>query len=110
MQRLYNWAISKNNINAGDNLDGTVLPFDMPSWSDTLSIVSKQAVMISIKECYGYLTAIGIVMMLLIILHHYRLPVRRLLPRMSAIRMWMNKENTTDPKDSVIPNDDDDAD
>lgn len=110
VQRLYNWAISKNNINAGDNLDGTVLPFDMPSWSDTLSIVSKQAVMISIKECYGYLTAIGIVMMLLIILHHYRLPVRRLLPRMSAIRMWMNKENTTDPKDSVIPNDDDDAD
>lgn len=99
VQRLYNWAISKNNINVGDNLDGTVLPYDMPSWSDKLYVVSKQAVMISIKECYGYLTAIGIVMMLLIILHHYRLPVRRLLPRMSAIRMWMTKENTTDPKD-----------
>ena len=31
-----------------------------------------------------------------------------LLPRMSAIRIWMNKENTNDPKDSVIPNDNDD--
>ena len=29
---------------------------------------------------------------------------------MSAIRIWMNKENTNDPKDSVIPNDNDDAD
>lgn len=108
VQRLYNWAISKNNINAGDNLDGTVLPFDMPSWSDTLSVISKQAVMISIKECYGYLIAIGIVMMLLIIIHHYRLPVKRLLPRMAAIRIWLSKENTSDPKDSVIPNDDKD--
>lgn len=110
VQRMYNWAISKNCINAGENLDGTVLPFDLPSWSDTLSVVSKQAVMISIKECYGYLTAIGIVMMLLIIIHHYRMPVKRLLPRMSAIRIWMNKENTDDPKDSVIPNTDDDED
>lgn len=108
VQRLYNWAISKNNINAGDNLDGTVLPFDMPSWSDTLSVISKQAMMISIKECYGYLIAIGIVMMLLIIIHHYRLPVKRLLPRMAAIRIWLSKENTSDPKDSVIPNDDKD--
>lgn len=108
VQRLYNWSISKNSINAGDNLDGTVLPFDMPSWSNTLSVVSKQAMMISIKECYGYLIAIGIVMMILIIIHHYRLPVKRLLPRMSAIRIWMNKENTNDPKDSVIPNDNDD--
>lgn len=110
VQRLYNWAISKNSINAGDNLDGTVLPFDMPSWSNTLSVISKQAMMISIKECYGYLIAIGIVMMLLIIIHHYRLPVKRLLPRMSAIRIWLSKENTSDPKDSVVPNDDDDAD
>ena len=108
VQRLYNWAISKNNINAGDNLDGTVLPFDMPSWSDTLSVISKQAMMISIKECYGYLIAIGIVMMLLIIIHHYRLPVKRLLPRMAAIRIWLSKENSSDPKDSVIPNDDKD--
>ena len=108
VQRLYNWFISKNSINAGDNLDGTVLPFDMPSWSNTLSVVSKQAMMIAIKECYGYLIAIGIVMMILIIIHHYRLPVKRLLPRMSAIRIWMNKENTHDPKDSVIPNDNDD--
>lgn len=107
VQRLYNWAISKNSINAGDNLDGTVLPFDLPSWSDTVSVVSKQAVMMSIKECYGYLTAIGIIMMMLIIIHHYRLPVIRLLPRMSAIRMWMNNEKTSDPKDSVRPNPDD---
>lgn len=63
------------------------------------------------------MTAIGIVMMMLIIIHHYRLPVIRLLPRMAAIRMWMNSEKTNDPKDSVIPNkaeeddeDDDEAD
>lgn len=104
VQRLYNWSISKNSLNAADNMDGTVMPFDLPSWSDTMAVISKQAVMISIKECYGYMTAIGIVMMMLIIIHHYRLPVIRLLPGMAAIRQWMNTEKTNDPKGSVIPN------
>lgn len=104
VQRLYNWSISKNSLNAADNMDGTVMPFDLPSWSDTMAVISKQAVMISIKECYGYMTVIGILMMMLIIIHHYRLPVIRLLPRMAAIRQWMNTEKTNDPKGSVIPN------
>lgn len=110
VQRLYNWAISKSHIDASNNLDGMVLPFDLPSWSDTLSVVSKQAVMISIKECYGYLTVVGVIMMMLIIVHHYRRPVKRLLPRMAAIRQWMTNGKTNDPQDSVLPNDDEDDD
>lgn len=105
VQRLYNWSVSKNSINSSVNIDGMVLPFDLPSWSDTMSVISQQAVMISIKECYGYLTMIGIIVMILIVLHHYRLPVKRLLPHMSAIRLWMNGANTSDPKNSVRPKD-----
>ena len=102
VQRMYNWTIAKNNMSASTNLDGTILPFEMPSWSDTMSIVSKQAAMISIKECYGYLTLIGMSIILLIMLHHYRTTVTRLLPRMSAIRIWLSSGATGDPKGSVI--------
>lgn len=101
VQRLYNWAIAKNGVNVSENLDGTMLSFDLPSWSDTYSILTKQAVMLSIKECYGYIILVGIIMMLLIGVHHYRHPFIRLLPQMSAIRIWMNTEKTDDPKGSV---------
>lgn len=103
VQRMYNWTIAKNNMSASTNLDGTILPFEMPSWSDTMAIVSKQAAMISIKECYGYMTLIGMSIILLIMLHHYRTTVTRLLPRMSAIRIWLSSgSGTGDPKGSVI--------
>lgn len=102
VQRLYNWALSKNNIAASSNMDGTVLPFEMPSWSETTSIISKQAVMVSVKECYGYLTLLGISIILLIMLSRYHITVIRLLPRMPAIRIWLNGEKTDDPGNSVI--------
>jgi hypothetical protein len=102
VQRLYNWSIVKNRIDASDNIDGTILPFDMPSWSDTVSEVSRQSVMISLKECYGYLVILGILMMLLIMMSTYRTHVRRVIPRMAAIRKWMNNPTTGDPAGSVI--------
>lgn len=103
VQRMYNWTIAKNDMSASDNLDGTIPPFDMPSWSDTMAIVSKQAAMISIKECYGYLTLTGMSIILLIMLHHYRTTVTRLVPSISAIRIWLSSGNGTgDPKGSVV--------
>lgn len=103
VQRMYNWAFRKNSMNASVNLDGTIQPFEMPSWSDTLQEVSLQSVMITIKECYGYLVIIGIIAMLLIMMYQYKTPVKRLLPRMAAIRMWLNQNREVgDPKGSVV--------
>jgi hypothetical protein len=103
VQRLYNWSAVKNHLEAADNIDGTILPFDMPSWSDTLSEVSRQSVMLSLKECYGYLVIVGIVIILMILMSSYRNSVTRLIPRMVAIRRWMNNPTTDDPTGSVIP-------
>jgi hypothetical protein len=102
VQRLYNWSSVKNHIDAAENIDGTILPFDMPSWSDTLTEVSRQSVMISLKECYGYLVIFGIFVILLIMMSTYRNTVTRLIPRMVAIRRWMSNPTTDDPVGSVI--------
>jgi hypothetical protein len=102
VQRLYNWSSVKNSINAADNIDGAILPFDMPSWSETIAEVSRQSVMISLKECYGYLVIFGIVIILLIMMSTYRNKVTRVIPKMVAIRRWMNNPTADDPAGSVI--------
>lgn len=101
VQRLYNWSIAKNSVAASAKLDGETLPFSMPSWNEAVSAVSKQAVMISVKECFGYLVLLGIAIILLVMLSNYRTAVVRLLPRMTAIRIWIKNERKGDPKDSV---------
>jgi hypothetical protein len=102
VQRLYNWASVKNSIDAAKNIDGTTPPFDMPTWSETIAEVSRQSVMITLKECYGILTIFGIIFILLIIMSNYKTTVTRLIPRMAAIRRWMNNPTTDDPAGSVI--------
>jgi hypothetical protein len=102
VQRLFNWASVKNKIDASENIDGTILPFDMPSWSDTVAEVSRQSVIISLKECYGYLAIFGIMFILIIMMSSYRNSVTRLIPRIASIRRWMNNPTTPDPAGSVI--------
>lgn len=102
VQRLFNRSLVKNTMDASENIDGTVLPFDMPSWSDTIGEVTRQSVMISLKECFGYLVIIGIGMILLIMMSSYRLSVTRLIPKMVAVRKWMNNPDKDDPDDSVV--------
>jgi hypothetical protein len=102
VQRLYNWSSVKNSMESADNIDGSTLPFDMPAWSDTLHEVSRQSVMISLKECYGYLVIFGLIVILVIMMSTYRNRVTRLIPKMVAIRRWMNNPATGDPAGSVI--------
>jgi hypothetical protein len=102
VQRLYNWASVKNSIEASENIDGTILPFDMPSWSETISEISRQSVIITLKECYGYMAIFTVIVILIIMMSTYRNSVTRLIPKMASIRRWMNNPVTDDPADSVI--------
>jgi hypothetical protein len=102
VQRLYKWSSVKNHLDAAENIDGTIMPFDMPSWSETVSEVSRQSVMISLKECYGYLAILGIVTILVIMMSTYRNNVTRLIPKMASIRRWMNNPVEGDPAGSVV--------
>ncbi len=102
VQRLYNWSLMKNSQEAAENIDGTVLPFDMPSWSDTVAEVSRQSVMLSLKECFGYLVILSVIVILFIMMSNYHTAVTRLIPKMVAIRRWMNNPTTDDPAGSVI--------
>jgi hypothetical protein len=102
VQRLYNWSAAKNATTAAENIDGTTLPFDMPSWSETLTEVSRQSIMLSLKECFGLLTIFGIIVVLLIMMSSYRTKVTRLIPRMASIRRWMSNPTADDPAGSVV--------
>lgn len=101
LQRLYNWSLAKNSMTSYSGLDGEVMPFDLPRWGDTTSAVSKQVIMLSVKECFGYLVLLGMLLTLLILLSNYRTTVVRLLPRMTAIRIWLSSEKQGDPRGSV---------
>lgn len=101
VQRLFNWSSVKNSIDAAENIDGTTLPFDLPSWSETLTEVSRQSIIVTLKECYGYLAIFGVIVIMVIMMSSYRSSVTRLIPRMVSIRRWMNNPSTPDPADSV---------
>ena len=77
------------------------MPFDLPTWGDTTAAVSKQVVMLSVKECFGYLVLLGMMLTLLVLLSNYRTTVVRLLPRMTSIRIWLSSEKRGDPRGSV---------
>lgn len=102
VQRLYNWSFAKNNMESLSTLDGLIRPFDSLTWDETISVVSKQAIMLSVKECFGYLVLIGFSLIILIALSNYRTAVIRLLPKMVSIRIWLGGEKKGDPKGSVI--------
>ena len=74
----------------------------MPSWSETKSILTKESVLIALKECYGYLVMFGILIVIVIMLNSYCTQVTRLLPRMITIRKWMNTPHELDPNGTVV--------
>jgi hypothetical protein len=68
-----------------------------PLSPDLLDYANTQAQLISLKECFGYMVTIGIVLMLLILISRYSTTIKRFVPRIIAVRRWMTSPKAQDP-------------
>lgn len=97
VHRLFNWSMAKNFMLTSSNIDGTASANVLPQWLDSASVVSTQSLMISLKECYGYLILVAIAFLVIILMTNYKTSIRRLLPRVMSVRRWLNNTSTQDP-------------
>lgn len=93
VHRLFNWSASKNFMIASSNIDG----LETTQMSDSGSIAAVQSVMMALKECYGYLVIIGIIMLVIVLMSNYKTAIRRLLPRLMSVRVWLTQKQAQDP-------------
>lgn len=96
VHRLFNWSMSKNFMTSSSNIDG-INNIDLPPFADLSNIITTQSLMISLKECYGFLIALGIIMLIIVLLSNYKTSIKRLLPRIMSVRMWLSRKNLQDP-------------
>jgi hypothetical protein len=59
-------------------------------------LVGSQSLLVALKECYGILLYVGLIMLVIILLTNYHATVKRFLPRLISVRYWLVKK-TKDP-------------
>ncbi len=97
VHRLFNWSMTKNVMTSSSNIDGLSDNVALPPFVDTNHLISIQSLMISLKECYGYLILLGIIMLAIVLMSNYKTAIRRLLPRVMSVRIWLTRRQTPDP-------------
>jgi hypothetical protein len=63
----------------------------------TMEFVGTQSLLMALKESYGYLILVGIVMLIIIMLSNYRTTITRFLPRLITVSSWMTGRRKEDP-------------
>ncbi len=97
VHRLFNWTMAKNFMTTSSNIDGTASVYDLPQWIDNMSVTSVQSLMLSLKECYGYLILVAIVLLVIVLASNYKTTITRLLPKVMSVRRWLTLSNSQDP-------------
>lgn len=97
VHRLFNWSMAKNFMVSSSNVDGLTNNITLPSFLPNEAVVSLQSLMISLKECYGYLIYVGVIMLIIVLLSNYKTSIRRFLPRVMAVRSWLTNRHAKDP-------------
>ncbi len=91
VHRLFHWSLTKQGMVVSEHLvvgtDGRVIADAM----------SKQPLLLALQESYGVLIVVGVLLMVIILLSHYRSTMTHFLPRLMAVRMWMTHRRTEDP-------------
>jgi hypothetical protein len=66
--------------------------------SDTvMTYFSQQGMLMALKESYGWLIFVGVIMLIFILLSNYRTTIMHFVPRMVAVSRWMTHAGTKDP-------------
>lgn len=100
LHHLFNWSILKNLMLSSSNIDGIYNGITPPEIIDTGTIVTVQSLMISLKECYGYLIMTGIIMLIIVLTSNYKTTIRRFVPRVMSVRIWLSNRRSQDPTTS----------
>jgi hypothetical protein len=64
---------------------------------EMVDYASLQSLLMALKESYGWLILVGIVMLLIILLSNYRSTITRFVPRMVTVSSWMIGRRAEDP-------------
>ncbi len=98
VERLFSWCAAKNFMTSSSAIDG--LGF---MGRDAISLLSTEALMQAIKETYGYLLLVVLIVLVLILGANFKTEITRLVPNVSTVRMWMQgprRHSATKPSES----------
>ncbi len=91
VQRLFHWSCSKNMMIAAENFRLN----NLGNW--TMEYFNQQGLLMVLKECYGWLIFVGVIMLIFILLSNYKTTMMRFVPRMVAVGRWMTRSGVKDP-------------
>jgi hypothetical protein len=97
VHRLFSWAQTKSFMIASESFTHDTPTGQFINDFSTDQVISLQSMMMALKECYGYMILLVIVVLLFILLSRYRTDIRRFVPRMMSIRRWMSHPTSPDP-------------
>lgn len=84
VHKLFHWASTKHIMVASENVAS------VPDFA-------THGLIMALKECYGALSILCIIVMLFILIANFSGTVSRLVPRMMAVRRWMTHRDAPDP-------------
>lgn len=90
VERMLAWAMNKNVMLTSSEIDYANLE---KSWFT--EYFTQQNIMLAVKECFGYLALLGILMMLTILFARFSPSMNRILPTMSAAARWIRNPHGT---------------
>lgn len=97
VDRLFNWSLAKNFTISSEAIDCVLVSNGSFRFDQLMSNMSTQSIMLALKETYGYVIFVGIVMLMIVLLSNYKTTIRRMLPRLVSVRRWLVNPSAQDP-------------
>lgn len=96
VERLFAWSLGKAVMTGSpDTMTIERLTAEGATWArDYLTL---QNLMAALKECYGWLAILGVVMMTAVLLSNYHTAFNGMLPRLVAVARWLRHPATAAP-------------
>ena len=94
VERLFAWSMNKHVMLSSSSPD--FVDYAGTAWMDRY--FTEQNLMLSVKECFGYLALLGLVMLLIVLLSKYSNNMVRFVPKIVSVARWIrNPRHTADP-------------
>ncbi len=98
VHRLFSWSSAKQIMVATEDFSMNDIYAMAHGYNvNLLSDLNMHGIVMALKECYGIMIIIGIIMLLFIMMANFSTPISRLLPRVMSVRTWMTRRNAPDP-------------
>lgn len=94
---LFSWTMAKNFTNSSEVIDDNLISSGFAPFEQLASLTSVQSLMMAIKECYGYIIFIGMILLIIVLSSNYKTSIVRLVPKVMAVRSWITRSHAKDP-------------